>query len=114
VYRITDHGEQMFYEMLEEVSATIDSEHFTLKVAFFRYLKPELRLVVLERRRAYLQERLERIKANLREYRERLDSYALMLQNHDISSTERDIRWIDELITQERGLDMPRPKTNTP
>jgi DNA-binding PadR family transcriptional regulator len=111
VYRITEHGEQMFHEMLEEVSAAIDSEHFTLKVAFFRYLKPELRLIVLERRRAYLQESLERIKANLREYRERLDSYALMLQDHDISSTERDIRWIDELISQERGLDIPRPHT---
>ena len=121
VYRVTPAGEQMFASMLEETGAAVDAEHFTLKLAFFRYLGPEARLVLLERRRAYLLDRLAQLKANLREYRERMDAYALSLQNHDLLSTESDIAWIDELITKERNPtiggaiqpDVARP-TNTP
>jgi DNA-binding PadR family transcriptional regulator len=103
VYRITPKGEALFSTMLEETGAAIDTEHFTLRLAFFRYLRPEERLALLERRRAYLQEKLAQLKANLREYRERIDSYALSLQNHDLLSTESDIKWIEELITKERN-----------
>jgi DNA-binding PadR family transcriptional regulator len=102
VYRITSHGEQIFLEMLEEAGAAVDAEHFTLKLAFFRYLQPADRVALLERRRAYLQDKLAQLKANLRQYRERIDSYALSLQNHDLLSTESDIRWIDELLMNER------------
>ena len=105
VYRITQHGEQVFTSMLEETAAAVDAEHFTLKLAFFRYLKPETRLALLERRRAYLQEKLAQFKANLRDYRERIDSYTLSLQNHGMAATENDIAWIDELIREERSLE---------
>jgi DNA-binding PadR family transcriptional regulator len=107
VYRITPAGEDMFAAMLEEVGTTLDAEHFTLKLAFFRYLRPETRLLLLERRRAYLQDKLAQFRANLREYRERMDTYALSLQNHDMATTESDIAWIDELITRERGVGSP-------
>jgi DNA-binding PadR family transcriptional regulator len=103
VYRITSSGETLFATILEETGAAVDAEHFTLKLAFFRYLGPEARLALLERRRAYLQDKLAQLKANLREYRERIDSYALSLQHHDLLSTESDIAWIDELITKERN-----------
>jgi DNA-binding PadR family transcriptional regulator len=103
VYRITELGEQRFVDMLEETGAAVDAEHFTLKLAFFRYLGPEARVALLERRRAYLQDKLAQLKTNLRLYRERIDAYALTLQNHDLISTESDIAWIDELITNERN-----------
>ena len=103
VYRITHKGEEMFSAMLEETAAAVDAEHFTLKLAFFRYLQPEARLALLERRRAYLQEKLAQFKANLREYRERIDSYTLSLHKHGMAATESDIAWIDELISRERA-----------
>ena len=103
VYRITPKGEQMFTAMLEETAAAVDAEHFTLKLAFFRYLRPETRLALLERRRAYLQDKLEAFRINLRDYKERIDSYTLSLQNHGMASTESDIAWIDELISKERA-----------
>jgi DNA-binding PadR family transcriptional regulator len=103
VYRITPAGEQFFATMLEEAGGTLDAEHFTLKLAFFRYLRPEARLMLLERRRAYLQDKLAQFRANLRDYRERMDTYALSLQNHDMATTESDIAWIEDLITKERG-----------
>ncbi len=105
VYRITPEGEHMFTSMLEETAAAVDAEHFTLKLAFFRYLQPETRLALLERRRAYLQEKLAQFKTNLRDYRERIDSYTLSLQNHGMAATESDIAWIDELIREERSLE---------
>lgn len=107
VYRITPEGNEMFTEMLEETAAAVDAEHFTLKLAFFRYLPPETRLTLLERRRAYLQDKLVQFKSNLREYKERVDSYTLSLHNHGIAATQNDIEWIDELITNERNLVTP-------
>jgi DNA-binding PadR family transcriptional regulator len=109
VYRITPEGEHMFTSMLEETAAAVDAEHFTLKLAFFRYLQPETRLALLERRRAYLQEKLAQFKTNLRDYRERIDSYTLSLQNHGMAATESDIAWIDELIREERSLEAGSP-----
>jgi DNA-binding PadR family transcriptional regulator len=108
VYRITPVGEERFGQLLEATGAAIDAENFTLKLAFFRYLGPEDRLALLERRRAHLQDRVALIKANLREYRERIDSYALSLQNHDLLSIQSDIAWIDELISNERNPNLGR------
>jgi DNA-binding PadR family transcriptional regulator len=112
VYRITPAGEEIFIRMLEETAAAVDAEHFTLKLAFFRYLQPEARVALLERRRAYLQEKLAQFKANLRSYRELMDSYAMSLQDHDMRATETDIAWIDELITRERARREARPNTS--
>jgi DNA-binding PadR family transcriptional regulator len=111
VYRITAKGEGLFAAMLEETAAAVDAEHFTLKLAFFRYLQPETRLALLERRRAYLIDKLAEFKNNLRDYRERIDSYTLSMHNHGMASTESDIAWIDELITQERAPLTGAPET---
>lgn len=102
VYRITDVGEKMFIELLEESGASVDAEHFTLRLAFFRYLKPEARITLLERRKAYLTEMLAQFRSNLRDLGEKIDAYTLSLQNHSMASTESDIQWIDELIDEER------------
>ncbi|MEA2460904.1 MAG: hypothetical protein QOH90_1081 [Actinomycetota bacterium] len=110
VYRITPKGEEMFLAMLEESAHAVDADHFTLKLAFFRYLQPEARLLLLERRRAYLTEKLAQFRNNLREYRERIDSYTLSMQNHSMAATESDIAWIDELIIQERAPKDVRPE----
>jgi DNA-binding PadR family transcriptional regulator len=103
VFKVTPLGENLFLELLEETATGVDAEHFTLKLAFFRYMRPEARIALLERRRAYLQDKLTQFKNNLRDYKERMDTYALSLQNHGITSTESDIAWIDELITNERA-----------
>jgi DNA-binding PadR family transcriptional regulator len=116
VYRVTEFGDDMFKQLLEAEGAAVDTEHFTLKLAFFRYLQPEMRVALLERRRAYLQEKLAQFKSNLLNYRERMDTYALSLQSHDMAATESDIAWIDELISNERAPKLgapPSPKRLT-
>src|SRR6266511_2004874 len=103
VYRITEKGEALFAELLERAGqeATEDSG-FSVRFAFFKYLKPETRIRLLERRRAYLEGRGSTLKDSLRTLKETIDSYTLSLMNHELAATETDIRWLDELIQAER------------
>jgi DNA-binding PadR family transcriptional regulator len=103
VYRITKVGEELFADLLERAGheATEDNG-FSVRFAFFKYLKPETRIRLLERRRAYLEGRGSTLKDSLRTLKETIDSYTLSLMNHELAATETDIRWLDELIQAER------------
>jgi DNA-binding PadR family transcriptional regulator len=103
VYRITRKGEELFAELLERAGheATEDSG-FQVRLAFFKYLKPETRIRLLERRRAFLEGRWSNLKQSLQSYRERIDNYTLSLMNHELAATETDIRWLDDLIKAEQ------------
>lgn len=102
IYRITPKGEQMFNESMAEHS--VDDARFSMKLAFFRYLKPVDRVEVLERRRAYLTDKLFETRAKLRAYRERIDAYTYRLMEHGADHTTADIEWIDKLIAEEKDL----------
>jgi DNA-binding PadR family transcriptional regulator len=103
VYRISKKGEELFAELLERAGheATEDSG-FQVRLAFFKYLKPETRIRLLERRRAFLEGRWSNLKQSLQSYKERIDNYTLSLMNHELAATETDIRWLDDLIQAER------------
>src|SRR5204863_4473492 len=99
VYRITEKGEKLFAELLEEAGQeSWEDNRFRVRLAFFRYLKPETRLRLLEKRRAYLEGRLSEIKTSLRSARERIDNYTLSLMEHGEAATQQDIAWLDDLI----------------
>ena len=102
VYRITERGQQLFEELLEADSQGDDDRAFHLKLAFCRYLPPEARLGLFERRRAQLVERLARTRSSIRSGRERMDAYTKSLMEHGSEATERDISWLDALIATER------------
>jgi DNA-binding PadR family transcriptional regulator len=104
VYRITEKGEELFRRLLEEAGAESSSEdnRFRVRLAFFKYLAPDTRIRLLERRRAYLEERLLTITASLTATRERFDTYTLSLMQHGRESTEQDIAWLNGLIAAER------------
>ncbi len=113
VYRITPKGEILFADLLGRTGHEVSEDTgFPVRLAFFQYLKPETRIHLLERRRAFLEERFTDLKASLQRYRERIDGYVLSLMNHELSATENDIRWLDDLISAERGHTQaaaPRP-----
>jgi DNA-binding PadR family transcriptional regulator len=103
VYRITPRGEALFAELLATESSSVEDDRaFNLKLAFCRYLPPEARLGLLERRRAHLVERLAKARSTLRTRRERMDAYMRSLVDHDTEAAERDISWLDALIASER------------
>ena len=103
VYRLTEHGNQLFQELLESTElADLEQDRFRLRLVFFRYMRPEARLDQLERRRGYLQVRLADLRASLRTARDRMDAYTLELMDHGLDEREREIAWLDRLIAAER------------
>jgi DNA-binding PadR family transcriptional regulator len=103
VYRLTERGELLFQRLLESADMhDLEQDRFSLRLAFFRYLRPETRLYQLERRRGYLQERLADLRASLRSARDRMDAYTLELMDHGLEEREREIAWLDRLIAAER------------
>lgn len=104
-YRITAAGEADFLELLGELDThELEEEKFSLRLAFFSYLKPEIRVRLLERRRSYLHERLEQAdRALQRARRLGADTYTIALMRHGVNGITSDIAWLDELITAERA-----------
>ncbi len=109
VYEITDRGHELFNELLEAGNASVDDERgFGLRLAFARYLAPDARLRLLERRRAHLVEQLAQsvqfqassAAANNGSAR---DAYRTSIIEHSTATTEADISWLDRLIAAERG-----------
>ena len=103
VYRITPEGERLFLKWLEEPQDDqAEDTRFRMRVAFFRYLPPETRVRLLERRRQRLEERLAEVKAHLRDPGDD-DDYQQALVEHARSATEADIAWLSGLIHRERA-----------
>lgn len=99
VYGITTRGRQLFDDLLTADPASLDDDReFTLRLAFARFVPPEARVRLLERRRATLVERLAKIRG-----RAGRDAYAAALLEHGVATTERDISWLDDLIARERA-----------
>ncbi len=101
VYRITPLGAQMFGELLTGAQGGAEDERsFHLRLAFARYLPPESRLGLLERRRAVLGERLAQLASRARARRE--DRYMRLLFEHQREALAGDVSWLDHLIDEER------------
>ena len=103
VYRITAQGEQEFLELIEDRAQTAwEEEKFPLRFAFFQYVKPDVRLRLLERRKVYLQDKLADLKRSLDDAQEPIDNYTMSLLRHGMEATQADIAWLEDLITAER------------
>lgn len=104
VYRITESGEALFQALLEESGPSVTEERnaFMLRLAFFRYMKPETRTRLMESRRGYLQGRLQKMAASLKNVKEKMDAYSLELMRYGVNEAEHDIRWLDDMLEAER------------
>jgi DNA-binding PadR family transcriptional regulator len=103
VYKLTAEGKERFVELLAEVGpATTDDEQFGVHFAFFAQTNAEIRLRILEGRRHRVEEKRDGLRAALTRTRERLDRYTLELQEHGLDAVDREVRWLSELIDNER------------
>jgi DNA-binding PadR family transcriptional regulator len=105
VYRITPEGEEVFERLLVDTrksSEITDADKFSLRLAFFQYMEPEMRLWLLEKRKNYLQERLAEMSGTGKGRDKESDSYRQGLYRHRQELLVSDITWLDELIEQEK------------
>ncbi len=105
VYRITAEGEEMFQRLLVDTrkkSEITDADKFSIRLAFFQYMEPEMRLWLLERRRHYLEERLTEMSGTVKGRDRDSDSYRQGLFRHRQDLLKSDIVWLQEMIDTER------------
>ena len=111
VYRLTADGKEHLQELLAESGpAAWEDEGFGVRFAFFGRTDAATRLRILEGRRSRLEERVETFRSALSRTKERLDTYTLELQQHGLESVEREVRWLSELIDDERRRESGAPK----
>jgi DNA-binding PadR family transcriptional regulator len=104
VYELTPEGKDQFQELLTRSGpAAWEDGTFDVHFAFFGRTDTDVRLRILEGRRSRLEERLDDLRASSRQRRERADAYTAELQRHGFDSTEREVRWLTELIETERS-----------
>jgi DNA-binding PadR family transcriptional regulator len=103
VYEITAAGKEAFDEAARRIdTAAYEDDGFGVRLAFFARTEADVRLRILEGRRSRVEEQLETVRTNASRGRQRLDSWTQALQRHGEESTEREVRWLTELIDAER------------
>ena len=114
VYELTADGKEQFQELLKEAGPTAwEDDTFDVHFAFFARTEAEVRLRILEGRRSRLEERLDTIRTSSAKNRERFDTYTAALERHGLDSAEREVRWLNELITAERNIPSPAAPSTT-
>jgi DNA-binding PadR family transcriptional regulator len=104
VYKITADGKERFADLLAQAGPeTYDDAGFGVHFAFFSRTDRATRLRILEGRRRRVEERREGLRDVLSRAAGRLDAYTLELQRHGLDAAEREVRWLEELITNERS-----------
>jgi DNA-binding PadR family transcriptional regulator len=116
VYKITAEGKERFGELLAQTGPeTWEDTGFGVHFAFFARTDRATRLRILEGRRRKVEERRDGLREVLSRAAERLDAYTLELQRHGLEACEREVRWLEELIANERSGRPPQgPATATP
>ncbi|MBN9109701.1 MAG: PadR family transcriptional regulator [Pseudonocardia sp.] len=118
VYRITAEGKERFADLLADAGPQAwDDETFGVHLAFFSRTPAETRMRILEGRRRAVEERREGIRAALGRAGEQIDRYTRELHQLGLDSTDREVRWLNELISREQAeqrQDPPATQPDTP
>ena len=103
VYRLTAEGKEHLAELLSDVGPdAFDDEGFGARLAFFAQTRSDIRLQVLEGRRRRVEEQREGLRSALARTGQRLDRYTRELHQHGLESSDREVRWLTEMIEHER------------
>src|SRR5664279_5581376 len=103
VYRITAEGKERLADLLGDAGPQSWSDDgFGVHLAFFSRTNSEARMRILEGRRRRVEERREGLRSAVTRAAERLDQYTAELHQLGLEASEREVRWLNELIDQER------------
>lgn len=104
VYKLTAEGKERFATLVTEGGPEAwDDDGFGVHLAFFSRTPAEARMRILEGRRRRVEERREGLRATLARAGEQIDRYTRELHRMGLESSEREVRWLNELIEHERA-----------
>jgi DNA-binding PadR family transcriptional regulator len=113
VYEMTATGRAYLHDLLRSSGPSAwDDDTFDIRFALFGQTDADTRLRILEGRRARLEEKAEKARINAARADARVDEYSRELQRYGLEQVERELRWLDRLISTERGrvIDPNNPK----
>jgi DNA-binding PadR family transcriptional regulator len=103
VYKLTAEGKERFADLLADAGPqTWDDEGFGVHMAFFSRTPAEVRMRILEGRRRRVEERREGQRSAMARAGEQIDRYTRELHRMGLESSEREVRWLNELIANEQ------------
>ena len=103
VYKLTAEGKERFAELLADAGPqTWDDEGFGVHMAFFSRTPAEVRMRILEGRRRRVEERREGLRSSMARAGEQIDRYTRELHRLGLETSEREVRWLNELIAHEQ------------
>jgi DNA-binding PadR family transcriptional regulator len=103
VYKLTADGKEHLADLLADVGPdAFDDEGFGARLAFFAQTRSDIRLQVLEGRRRRVEEQRQGMQSALSRTGQRVDRYTRTLHEHGLESVDREVRWLTELIENER------------
>jgi DNA-binding PadR family transcriptional regulator len=103
VYKLTADGKERFATLLADAGPqTWEDDGFGVHLAFFSRTPAEVRMRILEGRRRRVEERREGLRAALARTGDQIDRYTLELHRMGLDTSEREVRWLNELIAHER------------
>ncbi|WP_028924321.1 PadR family transcriptional regulator [Pseudonocardia acaciae] len=103
VYHLTAEGKERFAEMLADAGPeTWEDDGFGIHMTFFSRTPADTRMRILEGRRRRVEERREGLRAALARAGEQIDRYTRDLHRLGLDASEREVRWLNELIAREQ------------
>ncbi|MGW0181496.1 PadR family transcriptional regulator [Nocardia sp. NPDC003345] len=115
VYQLTPEGRERFKELLADTGpANYTDDGFGVHLAFFSRTPAEARMRILEGRRRQVEERREGLREAIKKASGSLDRYTRQLHQLGLESSEREVRWLNELIAAEQSTKAaPQKEGNT-
>ena len=101
-------GRRVYKDRLDDLLAECgpqawDDDSFGVHLAFFSRTPADVRMRILEGRRRRVEERREGLRATLTRAGEQIDRYTRELHRIGLDTTEREVRWLNELIAHEQA-----------
>lgn len=102
VYRLTPLGETQFTELVADTGPqNYSDDGFGVHLAFFSRTPAEARMRILEGRRRQVEERREGLRDAVGRASGQINRYTRQLHELSLESSEREVRWLNELIAAE-------------
>src|ERR1700677_99679 len=104
VYQLTDAGRGRFGELVADTGPhNYTDDGFGVHLAFFNRTPAEARMRILEGRRRQVEERREGLREALARASNSFDRYTRQLHQLGLEPSEREVKWLNELIAAERA-----------